>query len=95
MAESYGETHMTLHVYGTGAEEFTVVMTILKVKHVNGRILAVLDGYVGMRCRDTYRVGPWALLKVRQGGHFPLAEFLSWAKGIEPEALEGYEVEKV
>jgi hypothetical protein len=95
MAESYGETHMTLHVYGTGAEEFTVAMTILKVKRDNNCVLAVLDGSVGASCRDTYRVGPWALLKVRQGGHFPLAEFLSWNSGIEPESLEGWEVEKV
>jgi hypothetical protein len=76
-------------------EAAVAALTILKVKRDNGRVLAVLDGSVGLRCQDTYRVGQWAMLKVRQGGHFPLVEFVFLHEDIEPETLEGWEVKKV
>jgi hypothetical protein len=70
-------------------------LTILKVMRDGKRIYAVLDGSVGVRCKDTYHVGQWAMLKVKQGGHFPLVEFVSLHKDVQPEALEGWEVEKI
>jgi hypothetical protein len=70
-------------------------LTILKVRCTEKRILCVLDGPSALSDHGTYRVGPWAELRIRQPGCFPLAEFTFLHKDIKPESLEGWEVERI
>jgi hypothetical protein len=70
-------------------------LTILKVGRIGKRILAVLDGPTALTDHGTYRARPWAELRMCQPGYFPLAEFTFVHRDIQPEALEGWEVERV